>query len=174
MRKINKIVVHHTGSRILRGFDSLSLIKFRHKYFRGFEDIGYHYLIGNGILTRDAKVYNARPVEIEGAHAYGHNKDSIGIALIGNFNFRKPTEKQLNSLIELLAENCRKYGLNKGDIYGHRELDNSNTSCPGEYIDMDELRRQVWRNITIDNINFERHLHDTFYSGVGKNGPKNN
>lgn len=174
MRKINKIVVHHTGSRVLRGFDSPSLIRFRHKYFRGFEDIGYHYLIGNGILTRDGEVYNARPVEIEGAHAYGHNKDSIGIALIGNFNFREPTEKQLNSLIELLAKNCRGYGLNEEDIYGHRELDNANTSCPGEYIDMDELRGQVWRNMAIEDINFERHLHDVFYSVREKNGKKSN
>ena len=44
----------------------------------GWSDIGYHY-----VIKRNGLVEAGRPVSISGAHAKGHNADSIGICLVG-------------------------------------------------------------------------------------------
>jgi len=140
-RDIKKLIVHHTGGRLGR-LDSPGLIRLRHKYLRGFDDIGYHYVIGAGVLTEDGKVYEGRDVELVGAHAKGSNSDSIGVVLIGDLNKNSATRKQFESLVDLLAENCRRYGIYAGDIYGHKEVSND-TSCPGRYLNMHYVRRMV-------------------------------
>lgn len=141
MREIKRVVVHHTGS-ILGRFDSPWLVRARHKYIRGFDDIGYHYLIGNGVITGEGRLYNGRPVEAQGAHAWGYNPDSIGISLIGNFDRKKPTDKQLENLINFLVENCKKFNIPTNEIYAHNELDKEK-ACPGRFVDMQEIRRKV-------------------------------
>lgn len=140
-RDIKKLIVHHTGGRLGR-LDSPGLIKLRHKYLRGFDNIGYHYVIGAGMLTEDGRVYEGRDVELVGAHTKGSNSDSIGVVLIGNLNKSFPTEKQVKSLTELLAENCKKYDILPSSIYGHNEVSNE-TDCPGEYLSMDYVRQAV-------------------------------
>ena len=68
-----------------------------------------------------------------GAHAYGHNKTSVGVCLAGNFDIGKPTERQMAAVKELCSWLCQKYKLDpmkKGVIVGHREL--NDTSCPGK------------------------------------------
>lgn len=175
MREINKIVVHHTGSSILGPLDSPKLVRLRHKYLRGFDEIGYHYLIGNGYLTGDGEIYQGRNIERIGAHAKGHNQDSLGIALIGNFNLNKPTEKQWESLIELLYSQCDMYDLHSRYIYGHKELEGTNTLCPGKCIDMDKVRRAVAEYNALIEIKRSKFLkREVFFNDEGKHGPKNN
>jgi len=170
MREINKIVIHHTGSSILGPLDSPKLVKLRHKYLRGFDDIGYHYLIGNGYLTGDGEIYQGRDIERIGAHAKGHNQDSLGIALIGNYNISKPTEKQWESLIELLYSQCDMYDLQPRDIYGHKELEGTDTSCPGRNINMDKVRRDVALYKALEEIRIVRFSHrNAFFNDKGKN-----
>ena len=142
-RAIDSVVVHHTGSRILRDFDSPLLVKLRHRFLKGWDNVGYHYLIGNGRLTEDGKIYDGRPIEMPGAHAFGHNKNSIGIAMIGNFDHSKPTDKQMATLSQLLVKLCGDYGLGADAIRGHRELEYAKTACPGKYVDMDSVRTAV-------------------------------
>jgi len=51
-----------------------------------FEGIPYHYIIKrNGVIER------GRPVNIEGAHALGHNKYSIGISFVAGYNCNSGT-----------------------------------------------------------------------------------
>lgn len=154
MRKIRKIVVHHTGSRVLGRWDSRTLVKIRH-LLRGYEDIGYHYLIGT-----DGKVYEGRNEQLDGAHAYGHNSDSIGIALIGNFERDFLKDEQEKGLINLISDKCRYHQLKPNEIYGHRELEGADTVCPGRNVDMYLLRRKVFENMAIEDIKFARFLHD--------------
>lgn len=154
MREIRKIVVHHTGSRALGKLDNRTLIKIRH-LLRGYEDIGYHYLIGT-----DGKVYEGRNEQFNGAHAYGHNSDSIGISLIGNFERGFLKDEQEIGAIKFLSDRCRYYQLKPNEIYGHRELDNADTVCPGRNVDMDLLRRKVLENMAIEDIKFSRFLHE--------------
>lgn len=101
LTKIKFIVIHHTH----RDVDSISKIKKLHIKKYGWEEVGYHYVIGNGNKTSvDGKIYSARSEKFIGAHVYGFNKNSLGIALIGNLDKHKPTEKQIKNLIKLLIK----------------------------------------------------------------------
>ena len=161
---VDKIVVHHTGSRVLRGFDSPSLVRFRHKFIRGWSDIGYHYVIGNGKLTKDGKIYEGRDLDFEGAHTTRNqgNKNSIAITLIGNFNHNIPTEEQWKSLVGFIKSNSRVYGIPLEHVYGHRELD-SGTDCPGKNFNMNKLRRDVLEYEFMENYRISRmHIDELF------------
>ena len=140
LKKVEYIIVHHTQ----RNEDSPSWVRFRHKYNREWEDIGYHFLIGNpGPYTEDGKLYEGRSEELVGAHALGHNKNSIGICLIGDFDVFMPSEKQLKTLILFLREKIKQYGIPVENVKGHRELPNVKKTCPGKNVDMDYVRDAI-------------------------------
>ena len=131
MRTIKKIVVHCSDSE----FGNASLIKEWHTKERGWRDIGYHYVITNGVKEYcrpyqkelDGLIQEGRPLSVAGAHVKGHNRDSIGICLIGKHHF---TAKQLyDALPTLLRLLVPSYMLSIDDIYGHNELDPKKT-CP--------------------------------------------
>lgn len=85
---------------------------------RGFDCIGYHYVIyRNGLLVR------GRPDDKQGAHVRGHNKHTLGVCLIGGKGGFDYTAAQLLTL-SYFSYNDR---LNK--FVGHRDLD-SNKECP--------------------------------------------
>ncbi len=143
LKKINFIVVHHSQ----RKKDSPKRIKNFHKKIRRWEDIGYHYLIGNGSLsTQDGRLYRGRSDKFVGAHVFGHNKDSIGICLIGNFDNEFPTKKQIETLIKFLKEKMDKYKLSIKNILGHREFPGVKKTCPGKFLDMSKIRNLVKNN----------------------------
>jgi len=83
MRPINEIIVHCTATRAdwwagKRTSEKVAEIKRWHVQDRGWNDIGYHYLI-----DRDGTVANGRALEKIGAHVAGHNTGTIGISLFG-------------------------------------------------------------------------------------------
>lgn len=160
-REVEKIVVHHTGSEVLRDLDSPDLVEMRH-ILRGFDKIGYDYIIGNGKSRKDdGYVYIGRDGKDEGAHAYGHNFNSLGIALIGNFNYGYPTENQWESLIKLVKEQCDKYRVPLTEVYGHRELGNTDKDCPGRNFDMNKLRE----DLLIERRKLEKEFLQTYRIG---------
>tara|TARA_R110002020_G_scaffold93467_2_gene225498 strand:+ start:4267 stop:4668 length:402 start_codon:yes stop_codon:yes gene_type:complete len=77
MRNINEIVLHCADTKITQSF-SIKDIRKWHVEERGWSDVGYHYYIRlNGNIER------GRPVEKSGAHAKGHNSNSIGVCFEG-------------------------------------------------------------------------------------------
>lgn len=55
--KTEYIIIHHSR----REYDFPKFIKLRHTLLRGWEDIGYHFLIGNGKLnTNSGEIYSGR------------------------------------------------------------------------------------------------------------------
>jgi len=123
MRKISKIVVHHSGNT-----DSVEGIKDLHVNKNGWDGIGYHFMIG-----REGAVFIGRALDAVGAHAKGHNKESIGICLLGNFDEEEPYEPQMDALVRLMSELMEDSHLGPDCIILHREL-NSDKSCPGTNI----------------------------------------
>lgn len=129
MRKIDKVYIHCSDSV----WGNHGAITEWHKQ-RGLTnaagEMGYHYLILNGLLTaEDAKrgdykadmdgmIVEGRKVETAGAHVAGDNKNSIGICLVGKYAF---TEKQVEALIDLCREIIGVYDLDPDDFWGHRE-----------------------------------------------------
>lgn len=118
MRKIAKIVVHHTA--VDATLEQLRASAIR----RGYADIPYHF-----VITADGAVHATRPLERMGAHCKGHNADSIGIAVMGNLDKTPPTEAQVAALARLLADLRREYPV---PVVGHGDL--RPTACPGKYL----------------------------------------
>ena len=118
MRKIAKIVIHHTGV-------DTSLEKLRASVQRrGYSDIPYHF-----VIDTDGTLHTTRPITRMGAHCKGHNADSIGIALMGNLDRVPPTEAQVATLTRLIADLRRKFPV---PVLGHGDL--RPTACPGRYL----------------------------------------
>lgn len=124
MRKITKIIVHCSDTPEGRD-DKAADIRRWHKA-RGFNDIGYHY-----VVDLDGTIEPGRDVTIAGAHTTGHNADSIGVCYIGGADTDMKakdtrTEEQKTALRLLLKYLVQKYPGAK--IYGHRDF--ANKSCP--------------------------------------------
>lgn len=143
-REIRKIIIHCTDSE----WGDVEAVRSWHQS-RGWDDIGYHFLIGNAypqyenIKQRkpqpdhDGAILEGRKINHIGAHTLGQNLDSIGIALVGVNTFSKA---QIVSLVNLLKLLLNRYHLQKKDVYGHYEFD-SRKSCPN--LDMKWLREEI-------------------------------
>ena len=129
MRDINKIIIHHSAS----DFGNAALIDSWHRA-RGWKGIGYHYVILNGWLSAihhdekfNGKLESGRHFSKRGSHCLGHNRDSIGICLIGEDG--KFTLEQYRTLANLLKYLSREFG--HPDILMHSNLDKTKPHCPG-------------------------------------------
>jgi len=126
MRKINKIIVHCSATPENREV-SLETIRKWH-LARGFNDIGYHY-----VIDLKGGVHIGRPITKRGAHTAYANKGSIGICYVGGMtkDMKHPkdtrTKEQKDSLIELIQELMYKYNKDM-TIHGHNEF--APKSCP--------------------------------------------
>ncbi|KAM3875326.1 peptidoglycan recognition protein 5 [Diretmus argenteus] len=124
-----RVVIHHTALKNCNGFrecvEQLVNIQTMHMTERDFDDIGYNFLVGG-----DGTVYEGRGWGVIGAHSKGNNHDSVGIALMGNFNNDTPSPEAMSSVKQLLRS-----GVSGGFLHpeftllGHRDL--ANTECPG-------------------------------------------
>jgi len=119
MRKINRIIIHHSASETIR-HDSIKVITKWH-LDRGFSDCGYHYYINmKGMLSI------GRPINIQGAHCLeGHNYGSIGICCGG---LNGITFQQRDTLIKLCRNLVDTFDIKEDDILRHRDL--VVTECP--------------------------------------------
>ena len=81
MRTINLIVIHCSATRADRDFteDDLEVCHRR----RGFNGTGYHFYI-----RKNGDIKTTREIERIGAHAKGHNQNSIGICYEGGLDLR--------------------------------------------------------------------------------------
>ncbi len=137
-KKTTEIIVHCSATPEGKDF-TVEQIRQWHKA-RGFEDIGYHY-----VVYRDGSVHAGRQEDMVGAHCVGQNSVSVGVCYIGGVAADVKTPKdtrtaaQKVSLRKLLTSLSRKYHLPKGSIHGHRDF--AKKACPSfdatkEYADI--------------------------------------
>lgn len=124
MREITEIIIHCSATKEGHPFFAADIDRW-HKA-QGWSGIGYHY-----VIDIDGKVEAGRAEYQTGAHAKGHNANSIGICYIGGLDINgKPkdtrTPEQRKSLVELVARLKAKYP--KATIHGHNEF--ANKACP--------------------------------------------
>ena len=134
LKKVNFIAVHHSQRKI----DSVKRIRDLHIKINKWEDIGYHYLI-----DKKDKIHVGRSEKFIGAHVFGHNKNSVGICLIGNFDEEKPTKAQIRTLIKFLKNKIKKFKIPIKNILGHREFSGVTKTCPGKFVDMGKIREII-------------------------------
>ena len=127
------IVIHHSATES----GSVATLDRVHRA-RGFDELGYHFVIGNGRGELDGKVRPTRRWHTQkwGAHCGGtpgneYNNYGIGICLVGDFTKRPPSTKQLEALHSLVVRLRAKYDILPANVIGHCEAPNARTSCPG-------------------------------------------
>lgn len=142
----NLIVIHHIGNT--NDDVSASTVHNWHKK-QGWSGIGYHFLI-----RKNGTIEQGRPMDTVGAHAYGSNKRSIGINIVGNFEHATPTEAQMESAIELVTALCKLYRIRPSSrtIVGHRDV--TSTLCPGRtlYSALPLLRQAVQDRLGVTDM----------------------
>ncbi len=128
------IVIHHTAtpSATPRGIDRF------HREQRHMENgMAYHFLIGNGRGMGDGEIYigDRWKKQIQGGHLASEqlNMSSIGICLVGNFESKPPTDRQMKSLEALLRKLRQQTGLSLAAVTTHRSIHPRHTSCPGKH-----------------------------------------
>lgn len=117
-------IIHHVGSTDT----DVSAAQIHQWHLKnGWSGIGYHY-----VIRKNGSIERGRPRDDVGAHTYGHNKNSIGINLVGNFEFAIPEKEQIESAAKLIAALCHIYNISPtySTILGHKDL--NNTLCPGK------------------------------------------
>lgn len=138
------IVIHHSGTKAgsARSFDKY------HREKRGWDELGYHFVIGNGTSTADGmvEVGSRWRKQKHGAHCKTpnnyYNLHGIGICLVGDFTVSRPTAKQLASLDNLLRFLSTEAKIPYSRVISHGEV-NHKTQCPGRYFPMATLRRAL-------------------------------
>lgn len=122
--KTNRIILHHEAGN--GNADDIDRI---HKN-NGWTCIGYHF-----VVDKAGNIYRGRREDTVGAHAYGHNSDSIGICAVGNFENELMSDVQKRAIIELVNYLKSKYGINK--VIRHKDV--NATACPGRNYPFDEI-----------------------------------
>lgn len=117
MRKINKVIIHCSATPEGRDYTVADIDRWHRE--RGFNEIGYHY-----VVYRDGSVHTGRDVAKIGAHCKGQNADSIGICYIGGLDANGKakdtrTEAQKRALRVLVAKLVKEYPIK--EILGHRD-----------------------------------------------------
>ncbi|MEU6574206.1 peptidoglycan recognition protein [Streptomyces sp. NPDC046805] len=157
---VKAVFVHHTdGANDYSCADSASIVRGIYAYHvqvNGWNDIGYNFLVDKcGTIFEGRKGGVDRPVL--GAHTYGWNRESAGIAVLGEYTSTSATNAAMTSIARIAAWKLGQYGADPGStvdltagatqtnglgksftagskytfqrISGHR--DGYNTACPG-------------------------------------------
>lgn len=103
---------------------------------RGWSGIGYH-----AVIRRSGEVEQGRPLYWEGAHAWGHNRYSLGVCLVGRDDFTGAQWLALEGL--LLAWNAQ---FPDAEVVGHCDIDISGKTCPNFNV------RQWWADLAPHRI----------------------
>ena len=151
---INRVILeeiqHHTWSPTVANYyatGGLACVRGVRRYHmapppngRGWSDNGYHIMVGP-----DGAVYLCRPISKSGGHCLGHNSQSIGISLIGNYDtgHDAPPEQWpgYRALISTVALVCRRFNIPVNRIYPHSAF--ADKSCPGTGFAMPRFRQEV-------------------------------
>ncbi len=137
------IVIHHSAT------PTGSAGKFdRDHKSKGWDELGYHFVIGNGTLSRDGQIEVGPrwPKQKWGAHAKSsdnrYNEFGIGICMVGNFDVVRPSAKQQQSLARLTAYLMKTYNIPADRVLGHSETGRA-TDCPGKLFRVADIRKRA-------------------------------
>jgi N-acetyl-anhydromuramyl-L-alanine amidase AmpD len=145
-RKWTAIIVHHsyTGTGNAAAFDRY------HRETKGWDGVSYDFVIGNGNGSGDGQVevtFRWRK-QVPGAHTKTAtnwaNEEAVGICLVGDFEYQRPTAQQMRSLVKLIKFLQSRYRIPTSRIYAHKDTPGARaTECPGRNFSVAQLKAQV-------------------------------
>lgn len=122
------VAIHHSGDA---GATDPVEIQRKHMVEKGYDDIGYHYLI-----HPNGRIYEGRYLTLKGSHVELANTGKIGVLLMGDFEHQswdfsddEPTSAQLASAEALIRTLKVELGT-VSRLGGHRDY-KPTTECPG-------------------------------------------
>lgn len=126
LRKISRLIVHCAATRPSMDIGAAEIRQWHRG--NGWNDIGYHY-----VIRRNGVIEAGRAESVPGAHAAGHNSDTIGICLVGGLDQAgQPAPlfepAQMKTLAELLERLRQTYP--GAEVLGHRDLPGVRKACP--------------------------------------------
>jgi hypothetical protein len=130
---------------------------------RGWDDIGYNYLVDTGGVLYEGHLGGE---DVVGIHAAGANTGSMGLALIGTYSAAVPPEPMLNSVVDIFSWKAEQRTIDVLDasntlpniawglpnLMGHRDVYGT-TECPGDsaHLLLPDLRRRVAERIGLES-----------------------
>ncbi len=137
------IIIHHSATDDGNAYSLFAL----HKK-RGFDGLGYDFIIDNGTAGKGDGQIEVSPrwiKQTDGAHckAGGMNHQGIGICLVGNFSKEHVSRKQMDSLIYLVNVLRKYYRIGGSNILGHSQVPGASTECPGKLFPWKEFRSRL-------------------------------
>jgi hypothetical protein len=122
------ITIHHAGVVWKAGADPVKTLQTLQAWGqkeKHWPDLPYHFLI-----APDGRIFAGRPVEYEPeTNTTYKTAGHIGVELFGNFEVQRPSQAQLESLVNLTAWLAQEYKIPLDAIGGHK--DRAETACPG-------------------------------------------
>ncbi|MFI6441104.1 peptidoglycan recognition protein [Streptomyces sp. NPDC050759] len=111
---VKAVFVHHTdGSNDYSCADSASIVRGIYAYHtqtNGWNDIGYNFLVDKcGTIFEGRK--GGVDLPVLGAHTYGWNRESAGIAILGNYTTAGASNAALTSVARIAAWKLGQYGV---------------------------------------------------------------
>ena len=117
---VEQLVIHCSDTPAGRDISAQDIRQW-HVEGNGWRDIGYHY-----VIRVDGTLEKGRPDNEPGAHARGHNHNSIGICLVGGTDgatFTTAQWRTLEGVVRTLL--CQHQG---SRVIGHNQV--SEKQCP--------------------------------------------
>lgn len=152
MVRVEHITVHHDGMppTVIRTLgetaERIEMIRVSHVEHRGWADIGYHL-----IIDPQGRIWQGRPMNLQGAHVRDHNPRNLGVLVLGNFEIDRPTQQATAALDALLAHQSQTHRVPLNRIHTHREW--ASTACPGRnlqaYMDTTRASSGGLRNMLV-------------------------
>ena len=143
--KWTHIILHHSADDI----GDAELYDRLHRQ-RGWDELGYHFVIGNGTRDGLVEVGSRWKKQKHGAHcrvsktdANYWNQHGIGICLVGNFNKHVPSERQMQSAAKLVGWLMIHCNIPRRNVLGHGQVPGTSTACPGKRFSYSDLFRRI-------------------------------
>ena len=142
--KWKKIIIHHSATNV---DDAVNMHKV-HKA-RGMQNgLAYHFVVSNGSRkAKDGEIHfgGRWKGQLDGGHVkkQSWNKTTIGICLIGNFETRRPTAKQMKVLEGLCRYLMKRCNISAANVITHKVLHPGHTLCPGKYFSISALKKKL-------------------------------
>ena len=175
--QIKFLIFHYTGMK--KEFDAINkLTNFK-------SDVSCHYFIKNNgetsVMVPDLYVaWHAGKSRWKRYKSL--NKYSIGIEINNpghDYNYKKFSKKQIQSLIKLSKILIKKYKINSKNILGHSDVAPERKKDPGEKFPWKELSKQgigLWHSLSIQSVKKNRKIEldkvskKIFYNNLSKIG----
>lgn len=136
------IVIHHSG---VNEGTMKSMDRYHREERRMENGLAYHFVIGNGNGMGDGEIGVGRRwrEQINGGHLASERQNafSLGICLVGNFDERRPSARQMESLTALTEALLKRCKLSSNAVKTHQQINVVKTRCPGRYFPAESFVR---------------------------------